>query len=72
MRKLLALLAMAVGFSIANAEPEARYSYEWTVEAMACPSPQMQMLVRCPSRYEVTTATTSCKKFVPVDLCAGR
>lgn len=72
MRKFLALLTLAVGFSIANAGPETRYSYEWTVETMICPSPQMQMLIRCPSRYEVTTATTSCKKFVPVDLCSGR
>ena len=72
MKKILALFALSVGFSIANAEPELRYSYEWTVETMMCPAPKMQILIRCPSRYEVTTMTTSCKKFVPVDLCAGR
>ena len=72
MKKILALLALSVGFSIANATPENQYSYQWSVLPMVCPMPHTQMLIKCPSRYEVTTPTTSCKKYVVVDLCAGR
>jgi hypothetical protein len=71
MKKMLALVALSVGFSIANATPGAQYSYQWSVSPAVCPMPHTQMLVKCPSRYEVTTATTSCKKFIPVDLCAS-
>ena len=71
MKKILALLALSAGFSIANAKPENQYSYQWSVSPAVCPMPHMQMLVRCPSRYEVTTARTSCKKYVVVDLCTS-
>lgn len=65
MKKMLALLALSVGFSIANAKPENQYSYQWSALPMMCPMPHMQMLVNCPSRYEVTTAATSCKSLYP-------
>jgi hypothetical protein len=71
MKKILALMALSVGFSIANAAPETQYSYRWAVSPAVCPMPHTQMLIKCPTRYEVTTATTSCKKYVAVDLCAS-
>lgn len=72
MYRILSMLVLLIGFTIANAAPKQQYSYTHTVSPATCPAPVMQMLVKCPSRYEVTTRTTSCKKFVPVDVCAGR
>lgn len=41
-----------------------------SIEQQMYPSPVIQTLVRCPSRYEVTTSSTSCMKKIKVDLCS--
>ena len=39
-------------------------------EPHMCPAPATVLLVRCPSRYEITGKTTTCKTRRSIDLCA--
>jgi hypothetical protein len=73
MIKLYILGVIATFLSTAFGEWPEAYAYEQmkSTPQHVCPSPREAIMVRCPSRYEVTTATTTCRKKIRIDECAS-